>query len=135
MSYTFDENIVSDLHKDAYGFRPRSDFWSMWDSYSNDEKQVEWDSLCDVMENSINEEKREQERAVADFETLVASTISYGAGNRVTALRWLTSEEKFNHEQSVECWVWNKGLLFTDTGRTLVKDLCAMYGINKFEFA
>jgi len=28
--YTFDADIVSDLHKDAYGFRPREGFWNHW---------------------------------------------------------------------------------------------------------
>ena len=28
MAYTFDENLVSDLHKDAYGFRPSQSFWA-----------------------------------------------------------------------------------------------------------
>jgi hypothetical protein len=29
--YTYDERIVSDLYKEAYGSRPRADFWAKWD--------------------------------------------------------------------------------------------------------
>jgi hypothetical protein len=46
-TYTFDENLVSDIHKDAYGFRPRDGFWSRWSNATIDQKQVIWDELLD----------------------------------------------------------------------------------------
>ena len=52
--------------------------------------------------------------------------IEAGAGNRITALRWMTSTETFYLEQDVEHWVWNQGILFTDYGRELVKELCTI---------
>ncbi len=45
MIYTYDELIVSDLHKDAYGYRPREWFWEQWDAYSDDDKKIVWDNL------------------------------------------------------------------------------------------
>ena len=48
--YTFDENTLSDLHKDARGSRPRSDFfWDTWNQADNDGKQAIWDGLVDEM--------------------------------------------------------------------------------------
>ena len=42
--YTFDEQTLSDLHKDARGSRPRSDwFWDAWNQADNDGKQAIWD--------------------------------------------------------------------------------------------
>ena len=39
--YTFDEQTLSDLHKDARGSRPRSDlFWDAWNEADNDGKQA-----------------------------------------------------------------------------------------------
>ncbi|CAB4140867.1 hypothetical protein UFOVP395_202 [uncultured Caudovirales phage] len=45
MTHTFDESLVSDLHKDAYGFRPDSQYWSKWSSMTATEKQAEFDRL------------------------------------------------------------------------------------------
>ena len=38
--YTFDENIVSDLHKDARGFRPHAAFMEGWNQSSDDNNQA-----------------------------------------------------------------------------------------------
>jgi hypothetical protein len=46
-----------------------------------------------------------------------------GAGDEETALRWLTQDQEFYHEQDVEHWVYTQGILFTDYGRELVAQL------------
>lgn len=51
MEYTFNEIEVSDLHKDAYGFRPSHDFWREWELSDNDGKQQIWDSMIDSLES------------------------------------------------------------------------------------
>ena len=75
-------------------------------------------------------ERLEKERALAEFKALVQKTIELGAGDEETALRWMTQDETFYHSQDVEHWVWNQGILFTDEGRALVKELME---IVKFE--
>ena len=60
---------------------------------------------------------------VEEFKALVQKTIDLGAGDEETALRWLTSGEKFYHIQDVESWVWDYNILFTDYGKELVKKL------------
>ena len=35
----------------------------------------------------------------------------------------MTQDETFYHSQDVEHWVWKQGILFTDYGRELVKEL------------
>jgi hypothetical protein len=60
---------------------------------------------------------------VEDFETQVNATMGYGAQDRETALRWITDGEIFNHTQDIESFVYNRGILFTDYGRELVKEL------------
>ena len=69
---------------------------------------------------SVNRSSTEQ---VEEFKTLVQKTIDLGAGDEETALRWLTTDEKFYHSQDVESWVWNHNILFTDYGKELVKKL------------
>jgi len=89
MTYTFDEQIVSDLHKDAYGYRPSSYWWSSWMSSTDDEKQETWDNLLVELDRSIKEEKDRHSAAEAAFARLIQSTINYGARDEVTAIRWI----------------------------------------------
>jgi predicted Fe-S protein YdhL (DUF1289 family) len=124
MKHTFDEQSLSDLHKDARGYRPRSEFfWASWSEATNDGKQAIWDNLCDEMVESQEAEARLEQELVEAFKALVERTIGYGAPDRETALRWITDGEIFNHSQDVEHFVWNRGILFTDYGRELVKEL------------
>lgn len=90
--YTFDDNLVSDLHKDAFGFRPGERFWGAWECMSDDEKQAEWDYLIEACGRAAREEQEREERAIAEFEALVVKTISHGAKDRETAIRWIMKE-------------------------------------------
>ena len=74
-NYTFDENILSDLHKDAYGIRPSGDYFREWDLLDDDGKQDLWDILVDAVRDSIREEKRYHDMAIAEFEGWVAQTM------------------------------------------------------------
>ena len=122
--YTFDENTLSDLHKDARGYRPRSEsFWNEWSIATDAGKQSIWDGLCAELDRSIIEEKEVAERAIVSFLAEMNKFIEYGAGDRETALRWMTDSETFYSSQCVEAWVYNKGILFTNYGRDLVKEL------------
>ena len=47
----------------------------------------------------------------------------------------MTSGEKFFHGQDVEGWVWDKGILFTDYGRELVKKLDGIVTYEPWEEA
>ena len=121
--YDFDDNIFSDLHKDAYGFRPRGHEYY---EAAPARKQEIWVRVCEDLEASQEEESRREQEAVAEFKAQITRVIEAGAGIRITALRWMTSTETFYLEQDVEHWVWNQGILFTDYGRELVKELCTI---------
>ena len=125
--FTYSEELFSDYHKDTYGFRPRGH--EFYDA-TPERKQEIWDNVeQDFLQEMVREE---QAKAVAleRFNALLEQFMTYGATDRTTALRWMTQDAKFYHEQSVEHWVWNQGILFTDEGRALVKELM---GIVKFE--
>jgi hypothetical protein len=92
MTYTFDGNIVSDLYKDAYGWRPREGFWSQWINASDAEKQTIWDRLCEAVRISIAEEKAAEEAAIAKFEDLVTNLMHPGT-NRERVIAWLMQSE------------------------------------------
>lgn len=131
--YTFDENIVSDLHKDARGYRPTEVWWTYWMNSTDAEKQMEWDGLIREMNKTAEAEKLLEETALKSFNSQINVNIALGAGDRETALRWMTQTEKFYHEQDVEHFVWKLGFLFTDEGRVLVKELMEIVQFEEWE--
>ena len=133
--FTFDDHIVSDLHKDARGFRPHVAFWEGWNSSDDENKQAIWDGLLRELERTQAEEARIEAECLAAFEEEVQDCIELGAGDRQTALRWMTSEETFHHSQDVEGWVFRRGILFTDFGRELVKELMDIVTFVEWEAA
>lgn len=89
MTYTYDEQIVSDLHKDAYGFRPREMFWAEWNNCTPDGKQELWDNLLEALDAEMEAQRQRDERAINEFEDRVDSLVQLGAPNRLTAIRWI----------------------------------------------
>ena len=87
--YTFDESIVSDLHKDAYGFRPMSTFWAQWNASSDADKQHSWDHLLEELDYTVNREANEKIAALNAFELEVANALDLGASSREVAVRWV----------------------------------------------
>lgn len=93
-TYSYDEDCYSDLHKDAYGFRPRLSQWQAWEAMTPDEKEEEWNFLISVMQRRQEEERARQVRCVAEFEARVETVIASGANDRKTAIRWLFDAEQ-----------------------------------------
>lgn len=87
--YTFDESIVSDLHKDAFGFRPREYFWEEWNNSSDASKQIIWDDLLDSLERANEWARAEEAAAVKQFEDRIELLMNMGASSRETAIRWI----------------------------------------------
>ena len=88
--YTFDENIVSDLYKEAYGLRPREYFWSEWEEATNDRKQAIWDDLLDTADREAEREREMQIEAEHDVEDRIRFIMSTIAGcTREDAIRHL----------------------------------------------
>ena len=99
--YTFDENIVSDLHKDAYGSRPGEYFWSEWDASDNDRKQALWDAMVAEVQSEAERERQDQLDAEAAFEKHVERTTRLVAGStREDAIRYM--HDSFNTNGDVE---------------------------------
>lgn len=125
--FTYSDDCFSDLFKDVNGFRPRGSLMDDWNDRTPRQKQELWNALCDELEENSKAEAASAKALVAEFETWINSTIELGAGNRESALRWITSESKFQNSQCVEHFVWNQGILFTDQGREVVKELNNIY--------
>jgi hypothetical protein len=121
-----DYDLISDLHKDVHGFRPTADYLNSFDSLDKAGKDTIFDELCEQLKQNEISNKNQAEKDVILFEELVAKVISSGATSRTQALDWLTQSETFWSGQCVEHFVWNQGILFTDYGKTLVKELLAI---------
>jgi len=125
----------SDLHKDVYGFRPREMMMKNWQAMNAKQKETLWNCLCEELEENIKLSKIVEQEAVERFEARVADVISFGADDRQTALRWITGTEKFYHSQDVEHFVWEQGILFTDYGKKLIKELLDIVEFEEIEWA
>lgn len=89
MTYTFSNDCYSDLYKDVYGFRPSSDNYRWWVSLSDDEKQVEWNHLCEALEQTVEAEKELERHYHVDFEMKISKLMGSGAATRKQAVQWL----------------------------------------------
>lgn len=95
--FTFDYDLFSDLHKDAYGMRPR---WHRFyeEDTTDAERQQFWDWAIRDLEIRIEEDRRLEEEAVARFEAQVVSNLEMGAADRATAIRWILQAEGHTQE-------------------------------------
>ena len=87
--FTFDGDPVSDLHKDAYGFRPDGAFWTRWNAASDADKQHIWDCLLEALDFTVNLEANEKIAALNAFELEVVTALDLGASSRDVAVRWV----------------------------------------------
>lgn len=83
-------SLIWDMYKDAYGIRPRH---MPFETMTVEQLESEVDSLekeC-IRQNAIRLE--DETRNAVDFEKRVADTISMGARDRATAIRWIHTAE------------------------------------------
>ena len=87
--YTYDTEIFSDLHKDAYGFRPKGYHYFYEAEATPDQKQEIWDFTLAVLKSEVRYMEQQEQEAIKDFEANIALNIELGAGDRETAIRWI----------------------------------------------
>ena len=90
--FTYDDMLVSDLHKDARGFRPGQQFMVEWKLATPESKQEVWDMLCaEVRAENDYEAAREAEK-VEQHERMIEVALTLGAPDRETAIRWVQDD-------------------------------------------
>ena len=95
--YTFDENVVSDLYKEAYNSRPRESFWESWDMASDRQKQAIWDSLIEASDAENEREELIRQQAIVDLEDRIKFMQSTIVGaTREDCIRYLHDVYKTN---------------------------------------
>ena len=88
-------SLISDLHKDAYGFRPTH--YSLW--MSKEDFDVEIGNLVDESNRAYQRQQEEQDHAVVAFEVKVEEIINSGAKDRNTAIRWLMDADDVDGDE------------------------------------
>jgi hypothetical protein len=96
MTYTFDERIVSDLHKDARGFRPSEYWWQQWNLCSDAQKQIMWDALSEELSAELDRERVAKARAMLALTERLEKMYEIGAKSEVQALQWIMEAEEFD---------------------------------------
>ena len=113
---------ISDTYKSAYGVRPRG----MYDDWSVEDLKVELDRLVDYANEVYEEEQIAAEKAADAFDEQILAVQASGAGNREQAIKWLVEADE-DALWDIEHFVWKQGFLFTDRGRSLVKEIADLF--------
>lgn len=115
--YTFSNDIISDLHKDARGYRPLQGFFDMWNESSDDTKQEVWDMLVKEMEYNQKEEARHEAENLVKFRELIRSVMDTASCNWKVALRYLADAENLDINFELDYFLWDQGLGFADRNK------------------
>ncbi len=99
--YTFCDETVSDLHKDAWGRRPNDSFWFHWNLGTDDAKQKMWDDLIDDMVKNDAEEARIKAENASNLAKRIKDTCKLGAKNYRTAIRWILQADELEEDMVI----------------------------------
>lgn len=81
-------DLISDLYKDAYGFRPSREWMKTYNSLSLEEQLAEDVRLEKIIVSSIEEEKNEQKKNYNIWFNSVSKIATSNAVSIGTAIRW-----------------------------------------------
>lgn len=123
-NYTLADDLISDLHKDARGFRPSQEWLDQWASSDEDVKKAIWDSIFLELTESMERDKKLAQLDLTMFMGEVESTMEICNCNEANAIRILAegSDTDMSSEQDFEHFLWERGILFTTEGRELMED-------------
>ena len=105
----FDVQLYSDLHKDAYGYRPRVSLAHL----SAVQLDIEWNRTCKDLEMEMEHERVREADALNNWENLVAETIASGARDYATAVRWLHQAQGLEGDD-LDYLLWGYGITSFD---------------------
>ena len=97
--YTFCENTISDLHKDAWGYRPSQGFWVRWEASNDDAKQSVWNDLIDDMVKNDAEDAKIKSENASKLAKRIKEVCKLGASNYRTAIRWILEADGLEHDK------------------------------------
>lgn len=96
------ECIYSDMHKDAYGVRPRGIDTSQW---TLEDYQQEFARLEAVIQQEDINRKKQEAIAIERFELRVDAVIRMGAKDRENALDWIMEADSASGDWEYLCFL------------------------------
>ena len=91
-----------DMHKDAYGVRPRGIDTSSW---TEADFEAEFVILAKTIDANYKEQLAQEAVAQHDFEMRMLSLLQTGAKDREMALRWIHEAEGSNGDDEYLCFL------------------------------
>ena len=103
---------ISDLSKDAFGYRVRHDYAAM----SDDELQSMWDYFMDAAQEAAHLEAKREREAIAALDAYLVQMMEDHGITYDTAIRWdlQANNVDINDRQDVEYYYWHLNLSFED---------------------
>lgn len=119
MAYTFSNELISDLHKDARGYRPVDGWMYVWENQTDKAKQVIWDMLCEELEASMAAQEEAEAKALVEFRAKIRQIMDLVSCKWHDALRHLMVAEGHEvgyntHDQDFDYFLWDQGIGYED---------------------
>ena len=127
MTYTFDRSIVSDLHKDARGYRPLEYFWEEWDQCGDDNRQAMWDDLINEFNDTVAAEREAEAAALENFESQLKTMKQSGAETTQQAIKWIFHAEKLDRydlQYGANAVAYHFGMAYNNPYRQTIQECC-----------
>lgn len=124
MGHTYDDELFSDLYKDAHGFRPRGH--EFYDA-SPARKQELWDQTLCAQRESIRMAREVEAASLREFEANVQRYMDLGAGDWYTAVRWMFDADGFERNDlchGVDYVCYHYGLSHSNPYRDQLAVVC-----------
>ena len=96
------QSIYWDMHKDAYGVRPRGINTTTW---TEADFEAEFKILSEAIQRENEARQLAQHEAAHAFEMRVQSILACGAKDRAMALRWIHEAEGTNGDDEFLCYL------------------------------
>jgi len=113
---------ISDLHKDARGFRPSLDRYEL---KTDDELMAEIEWLGREVKEEIEREQQIDAVCITRFNDEVATFIQQGAANRSTAIRWMLQAQGYDETPAdADSICYNNGINpFIPEGKAIFEEV------------
>ena len=105
MTYTYDDNLISDLHKDCWGTRPSVYYMSTWKAMTPDQKQEEWDYMCKHVEENIRREEEAEQKAYNDWDERISSIVDTAGVSLAEAIRYDMGIKNSQNDVGYYCYL------------------------------
>lgn len=103
-------NLMSDLSKEAYGFRVRKDYTGV----SDEEVQADWDYYITAADRRWAEEQEREEHCLANWKARINQLCEDHNIDRHTAVKW--DMQAMDNEEDFEHYLWKCGISLRLTG-------------------